>query len=200
VEGTIVIQRDCWSAFVHQLKKVREAARALDLLSDTSTPQARAARALYRSEIDALKPAARSASDRLIIARLESEARLSATYYVSIAAGKLEPSRSRPDGPLAFTFQGPDFETQDDLHAHFEARFFPLRVVFEDERGREHVSDDRLSDYVEGRMLMSTVASMRIAEGYDERMRASRAARVRRVRLLTKDGRKIDERDAAHRP
>jgi hypothetical protein len=196
-----VIQRDGWSTFVHQLKNAREAARALDRHSDTSTPEARAARALYRKEIAALKPAARSASDRLIVARLESEARLSVTYYVTIVGGRLEPSCSRPDGaPFAFTFQGPDLETHDDLRAHFEARFFPLRVVFEDERGQEHVSDDRLSDYVEGRTLMSTVASMQIAEGYDERVRAPHPARVRRVRLLTKDGRKIDERDSAHGP
>jgi hypothetical protein len=190
-EGIFVMGRDSWNAFILQMQKVRETGRAL-----SSAPEARTARVLYRKEINALKPLARTESDRLIIATLECEARLEATYFVYIEGGALRPSRTKPSGSrFVFTFQAPDFDTDAELQAHFIERFFPLRVVFDDERDQEHLADDRL-DYAGGRSLLSAAASITVCDVYDDTLKANRTVQVRRVRLLTKDGRMIAQRVA----
>jgi hypothetical protein len=105
-------------------------------------------------------------------------------------------SRTRPFvSDLAFEFEAPQFEIDADLDAYFAATFLPLQVVFDDHRGQQHLSQD-VPDYAEARRLMSAVALMRECSIYDGKLRADRAVRVRRVRLLTKDGRTLDERDA----
>ena len=72
-----MIGRDSWSAFNLQMQRVREAGRAL-----SSAAEARTARMLYRKEINALKPLARTESDRLIIATARMEGCLLVTSDV----------------------------------------------------------------------------------------------------------------------
>jgi hypothetical protein len=125
-----------------------------------------------------------------------------AGYYACIHGQRgyetLAPMRSAPGASrLAFEFQGPAFETDAGVRAFFAATFFPLRVVFDDERGEEHLSQGDFKDYTEARRLMGAVINMRVARPYDGEIHPNRQVLVWRVRLLTKDGRTLDDRDGA---
>jgi hypothetical protein len=111
--------------------------------------------------------------------------------FQTLKASRAEPIVSR----LAFKFQAPDFDTDAALDTYFAATFFPLGVVFDDERGVQRPSQGGFEDYAEARRFMSAIATMKDVQAYDERLRGNLTVQVRKVRLLTKDGRTLDERE-----
>jgi len=110
----------------------------------------------------------------------------------TFGATRGEPVASR----LAFKFEGPTFDRDADLNSYFVATFLPLGVVFDDEAGQEHPSEGGFPDFAAARRFMGALANVPIVEAYDERLGGNRRVSVRRVRVVTRDGRTLEEREA----
>jgi hypothetical protein len=110
----------------------------------------------------------------------------------TFGATRGEPVASR----LAFKFEGPAFDRDVDLNGYFAANFLPLHVVFDDATGQEHPSQGGFTDFAEARRFMGALATVPVAEAYDERLGGNRRVQVRRARVVTRDGRTLEEREA----